>query len=245
MTARTCIVTGASRGLGHAVAKALLEAGHRVAGTWCTGPGLLKDLEVEFPESCFPVHLDQRDASDVTNAVAHVTARFGSVEVLINNAAVADERPFEELDDSAWLAMLDTNLLGPVRLVRAVLEPMRNARWGRIVNVSSIGGQWGGLRQVHYAASKAALINFTRSLAKLYAADGIVPIALTPGLFATDMTQNELGSPAGRAKVATIPTGRLGAGSELGAMVVALLGPAGDYVAGQTINLNGGMYFQT
>lgn len=245
MTARTCLVTGASRGLGHAMATALLEAGHRVVGTWCSGVGGLEGLTQRFPETALALQLNQRNAEQVGDVIEATTSRFGPVEVLVNNAAIADERPFEALDDDAWLTMVDTNLLGPVRLARRVIGSMQSARWGRIVNVASIGGQWGGMRQVHYAASKAALINFTRSLAKLYAAEGIVPIALCPGLFATDMTQGELASPAGRAKVAAIPAARLGEGAELGAMLVSLTGPAGDYLAGQTINLNGGMYFQT
>ncbi len=245
MTARTCLVTGSSRGLGAAVAEELLIAGHRVVGTWCSAPGRLDALAVAYPDTCAAVRMDQRQGASVSEAMAKARERFGDVEVLVNNAAIADERPFEDLDDDGWLTMLDTNLVGPVRLARACVPAMRAARWGRIVNVSSIGGQWGGLRQVHYAASKAALINFTRSLAKLYASDGVVPIALAPGLFETDMIAAELASAAGKAKLAAIPAGRSGRPQELGQLVVSLVGPAGDYLAGQTINANGGMYFQT
>lgn len=245
MIARSCLVTGASRGLGAAIAEELLAAGHRVVGTWCSAPGRVDFLAASYPDTFAAVCMDQRSAPSVNAAISKACGRFGPVAVLVNNAAIAEERPFEDLDDDAWLRMLDTNLVGPVRLVRACLPAMREAKWGRILNVSSIGGQWGGLRQVHYAASKAALINFTRSLAKLYACEGVVPIALAPGLFETDMTAAELASPAGKTKLAAIPAGRSGSPQELGQLVLSLLGPAGDYLAGQTINANGGMYFQT
>ena len=111
------------------------------------------------------------------------------------------------------------------------------------MNVTSIGGQWGGVNQLHYAASKAALINFTRSLAKLYSGKGVTCNAIAPGLVATAMSSHELATDAGRAKLAAIPAGRLGTVEEMGASVRFLCSPDAAYVTGQTLNLNGGMYF--
>ena len=115
--------------------------------------------------------------------------------------------------------------------------------WGRIVNIVSIGGQWGGFNQVHYAAAKAGLINFTRSLAKIYGGRGITANAVSPGLVATDMTAAELDSAAGRQKVAQIPAGRTGGIEEVAAAVAFLASERASYVLGQTINVNGGQYF--
>jgi acetoacetyl-CoA reductase/3-oxoacyl-[acyl-carrier protein] reductase len=129
-----------------------------------------------------------------------------------------------------------------VRLARAVLPGMLARGFGRIVNVSSVGGQWGGRNQVHYAASKAALINFTRSLSNLYAAKGVTANAIAPGLIATEMSAAELASDAGRAKAARIPLGRLGRVEEVGATAAFLCSDEAGYVSGETFNLNGGMH---
>ena len=139
--------------------------------------------------------------------------------------------------------MLDVNLLGSVRCARRVLPQQLERGWGRIVNISSIGGQWGGMNQLHYAAAKAAMINFTRSLAKLYSGQGVTANAIAPGLVATDMSAGELDTEAGKAKVAGIPAGRLGTVDEVGATVAFLASDGAAYVTGQTLNLNGGMYF--
>ena len=115
--------------------------------------------------------------------------------------------------------------------------------WGRIINISSIGGQWGGFNQVHYAASKAALINFTQSIAKIYSEHEITSNAISPGLIATDMTEAELKTGAGKNKVKGIPCKRLGTVNDVGSAVVYLASDGASYVTGQTLNLNGGMYF--
>jgi acetoacetyl-CoA reductase/3-oxoacyl-[acyl-carrier protein] reductase len=120
---------------------------------------------------------------------------------------------------------------------------MIERRFGRIVNLSSIGGQWGGMNQLHYAASKAALISLTHSIAKLHSKDGVTCNAIAPGLIATEMSANELDTAAGSAKVAGIPAGRLGTREEVGAAVVYLASDSAGYVTGQTLNLNGGMLF--
>ncbi|MCZ6597826.1 MAG: SDR family NAD(P)-dependent oxidoreductase, partial [Planctomycetota bacterium] len=155
---------------------------------------------------------------------------------------IAQEKPFLELTDEDWERMFSVNLLGAVRCVREVLPAMRAARFGRIVNVSSIGGQWGGTNQVHYAASKAALISLTRSLAKLASGDGVTCNAIAPGLVATGMSAPELATDAGREKLRGIPAGRLGTVDEVGAAVAWLSSDGAAYVTGQTLNLNGGMY---
>jgi acetoacetyl-CoA reductase/3-oxoacyl-[acyl-carrier protein] reductase len=121
---------------------------------------------------------------------------------------------------------------------------MLDKGWGRIVNIVSIGGQWGGMRQVHYAAAKAGLINFTQSLARLYSGEGVTSNAVSPGLVATHMAQKELHSKAGKQKAAQIPLGRIARPQEIAAAVVFLCSDDASYITGHTLNVNGGMYFQ-
>ena len=241
-TTRIAVVTGASRGLGSGIAAALAGAGFRVAAGYRERRDLAEELAALHP-GMRAVRIDVADADAVRAALHTVRAEMGPVSVLVNNAGIAQEKPFLELTDEDWSAMLEVNLLGAVRTTRAVLPDMIEAGFGRIVNVSSIGGQWGGVNQLHYAASKAALINLTRSIAKVYSCHGVTCNALAPGLVATDMSALELGSEAGRAKVAGIPAGRLGTVEEVGAAVVYLSSDGAGYVTGQTLNLNGGMYF--
>ena len=176
---------------------------------------------------------------------ARLWRRFGlgSVDILVNNAAMAQEKPFETITDEDWSQMLAVNLQGPFICAQEVLPDMLAQNWGRIVNISSVGGQWGGFNQVHYAAAKAGLINFTRSLAKIYGGRGIVANAVSPGLVATRMAAAELTSEAGRQKVAQIPAGRTGTIDEVAAVVAFLASERASYVLGQTINVNGGQYF--
>jgi len=237
------LVTGASRGIGKAIALALLDKGYRVAVGYNTSRSGAAELEAAF-DNAFAVKLDQRNRKSAKAALAATKKHFGGpVEILVNNAAIADERPMETITDAAWDRMLETNLRGPFILAQESLPAMVKSGWGRIVNIVSIGGQWGGMRQVHYAASKAALINFTQSLARLYSASGITANAVSPGLVATDMAQKELNTKAGKKKAAAIPLGRIAYAREIAAVVAFLASEDASYVTGQTLNVNGGMYF--
>ncbi|MEW6074648.1 MAG: 3-oxoacyl-ACP reductase FabG [Planctomycetota bacterium] len=239
---RVALVTGASRGIGRGIAAALAAAGCRVAAGWREHGELAADLAALHP-GIVPVAIDVREPGSVAAAFRRTRAALGPVEILVNNAGIAQEKPFLELSDEDWRAMLEVNLLGSVRCARVALPDMLSRGFGRIVNVASIGGQWGGVNQLHYAAAKAALVNLTRSLARLYSGRGITCNAISPGLVATEMSAPELASPAGRAKLAGIPAGRLGTVEEVGAAAVYLASDAAGYVTGQTLNLNGGMYF--
>ena len=241
MSTRIALVTGASRGIGAGVARALAAAGHRVAIGYRERREEAEALA--RVTGGLAVRIDLADPSGVRAACALVARELGEPDVLVNNAAIAQEKPFLELSEEDWERMFSVNLFGAVRCVRAVLPGMLRRRFGRIVNVSSIGGQWGGVNQPHYAAAKAALINLTRSLARLYSAQGVTSNAVAPGLVATEMSAPELASEAGRAKLAGIPAGRLGTAAEIGAAVVFLASEEAGYVTGQTLNLNGGTYF--
>lgn len=241
-TTRIAMVTGASRGIGAGIAAALADAGHRVAAGYRSHEEGAVTLAATHP-GIVPVQIDIADAASVEAALRRVGDELGPIEILVNNAGIAQEVPFLELTDDDWRAMLEVNLLGAVRTVRGVLPSMISRGFGRIVNVSSIGGQWGGINQLHYAAAKGGLINFTRSIAKTFSREGITCNAISPGLIATEMSAAELESDAGTQKVAGIPVGRLGTVQEAGAAVRYLVSDEAGYVTGQTLNLNGGMYF--
>ncbi|MEI7995802.1 MAG: SDR family oxidoreductase, partial [Methylococcaceae bacterium] len=148
-----------------------------------------------------------------------------------------------ELTDADWERMLSVNLLGAVRCTRCVLPKMIDNQYGRIINISSIGGQWGGVFQVHYAASKAGLINFTKSMARIYSQQGITCNAIAPGLIETDMIAEEMQDESAQKRIESIPAARLGRVQEVASAVLYLLSDEAAYITGQTININGGMYF--
>ncbi|HEX3486973.1 MAG TPA: 3-oxoacyl-ACP reductase FabG [Micropepsaceae bacterium] len=241
---RLALVTGASRGIGNAIARALLQQGYRVAcGYHATRAGA-EALQKEFP-GAFPVAVDLGSRQSIRRAIAAAEKNFGAtIDIVVNNAAISDEKPFAEISDADWDRMLETNLRGPFAVTQETLPAMIGKSWGRIVNIVSIGGQWGGMRQVHYAAAKAGLINFTHSMAKLYSGNGITANAVSPGLVATDMTKKELRSKAGKTKAAQIPVGRVGEAEEIAAAVVFLCSEKAGYITGHTLNVNGGLYFQ-
>lgn len=240
---KLALVTGASRGIGHAIALSLLDNGYAVACGYRQQKSKALALTKRYPDA-YAVQIDIHSRSSIRKAVAAIESKFQrTIDVVVNNAAIADEKPFDIITDTDWDRVLETNLRGPFIVSQETLPPMIKKRWGRIVNIVSIGGQWGGMRQVHYAAAKAGLINFTQSLARLYSAHGITSNAVSPGLVGTEMTNKELRTKAGRAKRAGIPIGRIAKPQEIAAAVTFLCSENAGYITGQTLNVNGGMLF--
>lgn len=244
--ARHALVTGGSRGIGRATALALARAGSAITITWCTRREAANEVVAELAAlgaAAGAIQLDTGCPDQIRSAFELAHRERGPVQVLVNNAAIVQEKPFDELTLADWDRMQEVNLRGPFLCARQVVPGMRERGWGRIVNVSSIGGQWGGIRQVHYAAAKAGLISLTRSLARSLSADGITVNAVAPGLIETEMIADELESADGLAKAAGIPVGRIGTPREVADTIAFLASDAAAYVTGQTVNLNGGMYF--
>jgi acetoacetyl-CoA reductase/3-oxoacyl-[acyl-carrier protein] reductase len=240
---RLALVTGASGGIGQAIARSLVDTGHLVACGYNRDRSGLAELTSAHP-GARPIQVDIRERASIQKAIAEIRRQFGRpIDIVVNNAAIADERPFERITDADWDRVLEVNLRGAFIVTQECLPDMAEAGWGRIVNIVSIGGQWGGMRQVHYAAAKAGLINFTQSIARLYSSRGITSNAVSPGLVATAMTRNELETDEGQRKAANIPVGRVAQPEEIASSVRFLCSDEAIYITGQTLNVNGGMYF--
>jgi len=238
---KLALVTGAGSGIGRACALALLEVGYRVACGYNANRAGAQTLEDGFA-GALAVRIDISSRASVKRAVAAAQKHFkADIAILVNNAALVQEKPFERLTDADWDRMQAVNLRGAFIVAQETLPGMLAKRWGRIINITSIGGQWGGMRQVHYAAAKAGLINLTHSLARLYSGSGITANAVAPGLVATGMIAKELKSRAGKQKAAQIPVGRIAEPEEIAAGVLYLASDGAAYVTGQTLNINGGM----
>lgn len=237
------LITGASRGIGKEIALSFLKEGYLVACGYKKYKTGISEIEKTY-ENAYGVQIDIRNRKSVQRALAVIEKKFKrTIDIAINNAGIADEKPFEKITDADWDMMLETNLRGSFIVSQEVLPSMVKKQWGRVVNISSIGGQWGGMNQVHYAAAKAGVINFTRSLAKLYSHCGITANAIAPGLIDTDMIKNEVKTKAGKEKIAQIPVGRVGTPREVAAAVIFLCSDDAAYITGHTMNINGGLLF--
>jgi len=243
---KVALVTGGSRGIGEAIAIALAKEGINVALTYKIHKekafSVVEKIE-SMDNKAICLRLDQKRRDNIREVIKEVHKKFGKINILINNAAIAQEKPFENITDKDWNTMLEVNLRGPFILCQELIPDMITQKWGRIINVCSIGGQWGGFKQVHYAAAKAGLINLTKSLARIYSGKGITSNAVSPGLVGTDMSAKELITTTGKEKLKNIPIGRIATPKEIAEVVVFLASEKASYITGQTINVNGGMYF--
>jgi len=231
---RVALVTGGSRGIGRAAAVALAEAGADVVITYRERADAAHEVVAAFGGRALQADLA------APGAVARLVDAVGPVDVLVNNAGVLDQKPFEQITEADLDHTLAVNLKAVFLLSQAVMGPMRERGWGRIVNVASSGGQLGGPLAVHYSASKAGVIGLTRSLARV-GAPHVAVNCVSPGLIETEMTEPEIASPVGQDKLRQIPAGRPGRPEEVAA-TIAYLASAAPYVTGHVLNVNGGLY---
>jgi len=235
---RTALVSGASRGIGRSIAVALARAGCQVAVNYRQQAAAAEEVRSAIEALGRRAVVRQADVSvpaEVEGMVAEVERELGTVEILVNNAGIAQSKAVSEITLDDWETILRVNLTSAFVLTQRVLPGMRERRWGRIIHLSSVAAQTGGVVGPHYAASKAGLIGLTHSYASLLAKEGITVNAIAPALLLTDMvTGNPNASPA------RIPLGYFGHPDEAGRAAVLLA--ESDYITGQTLNLNGGWY---
>lgn len=238
LTSKIALVTGASRGIGAAVAVALAEAGADVAVNYhqrAEDAAQVCSRIRELGRRALPVQADVSRLAAIRDMIEKIEDALGAVSILVNNAGIAQPKKIEDVTEQDWDHILDTNLKSTFFVTQTVLPGMRKQGWGRIINMSSVAAQTGGVVGPHYAASKAGMLGLTHSLANLLAKEGITVNAIAPALIETEMvTSNPKASPA------YMPVGRFGRVEEV-ASVAAMLAENG-YITGQTINVNGGWY---
>ncbi|WP_347268896.1 3-oxoacyl-[acyl-carrier-protein] reductase [Paracoccus sp. (in: a-proteobacteria)] len=239
LTGKNALVTGASGGIGGAVAEALHAAGATVALSG-TREAPLRDLAGRLGARAHVVTANLGDASAVEALPKAAAAAMGSVDILVNNAGITRDNLFMRMSDEEWAQVLEVNLTSSFRLCRAVLRTMMKARWGRIVNITSVVGVTGNPGQGNYAAAKAGLVGMSKSLASEVASRGITVNCVAPGFIETAMTDKLNEDQRGRI-LAQIPAGRMGRASEIAAAVLYLSSVEAGYVTGATLHVNGGM----
>src|SRR3970282_1045252 len=237
------LVTGASRGIGQAIAVELGRQGAQVVGTSTSQAGAAK-ITAALKENNISGQgeiLDVNSAESVTAALSSVEKSIGAPTILVNNAGITRDNLLLRMTEDEWDDILNTNLKSAYRMTKACLRAMTKARWGRIINISSVVGATGNAGQANYAASKAGLIGFTMSLAREVGSRNITVNAVAPGYIDTDMTRN-LPEPQKEALLKQIPLGRLGQVEEIAHAVAFLASPQAGYITGTTLHVNGGMY---
>ncbi len=240
MDNKVAIVTGASRGIGKAIAQAMGDKGYTVIGTATSDAGA-EQISADLGDRGKGFVLNISDAQSVEDFFAAIKDDYEAPLVLVNNAGITKDNIALRMKDDEWQDVINTNLTGIFRVTKPCLRGMTKARWGRIINLTSVVGAMGNAGQSNYAAAKAGIVGYSKSMAAELGSRGITVNCISPGLIGTDMT-DELTEDQRDAMLARIPLGRLGEVSEIAELVVFLAGDSAGYITGETINVNGGMY---
>jgi len=238
---RVALVTGATRGIGKAIAQELARAGHTVIGTATSDAGaatITSDLSEWGGQG---IRLDVSDSESVKAAITEIAEHHGAPTILINNAGITRDNLMMRMKDDEWADVIGTNLNPLFTVSKACLRGMTKARWGRIINISSVVGQMGNAGQANYAASKAGAEGMSRAMAKELGSRAITVNCVAPGFIDTDMTK-VLTDDQKSLMLGQIPLGRLGDPEEIAKVVAFLASDSGAYITGETIHVNGGMY---
>jgi 3-oxoacyl-[acyl-carrier protein] reductase len=240
---QVALVTGSTRGIGRAVAQAIGAAGATIIGTATSADGagrIAEDLASRGLQGT-GMQLDVGQPKSIDALVAHINEQFGAVTILVNNAGITRDDLLIRMKDEDWETILNTNLSSVYRLCKALLRGMMRARQGRIVSITSVVALTGNAGQSNYAAAKAGIVGFSKSLAREVGGRGITVNNVAPGFIDTDMT-DALSAAQREALLRQIPLGRLGEPADVAAAVLFLVSPGAAYITGETLNVNGGMY---
>lgn len=240
---KVAIVTGASRGIGAAIATCLAESGATVIGTATTGQGA-EVISVRLREQGYKgegMALDVTDGDSIAAVLKEIQEKYGAPQILVNNAGITNDNLLMRMSDDEWLNVINTNLNSAFRMSKACLRGLMKARWGRIINISSVISRMGNPGQANYSASKAGVEGFTRSLAKEVGSRNVTVNAVAPGFIDTDMTR-ELSEEHKAFMLSGVALNRLGTPEEVAGVVRFLCSEEAAYITGETIHVNGGLY---
>ncbi|EML0281623.1 3-oxoacyl-ACP reductase FabG [Vibrio alginolyticus] len=237
---KIALVTGASRGIGRAIAELLVERGATVIGTATSESGAAAISEY-LGDNGKGLALNVTDVESIEATLKTINEEFGVIDILVNNAGITRDNLLMRMKDDEWNDIIDTNLTPIYRMSKAVLRGMMKKRAGRIINVGSVVGTMGNAGQTNYAAAKAGVIGFTKSMAREVASRGVTVNTVAPGFIETDMTK-ALNDDQRAATLSNVPAGRLGDPREIASAVAFLASPEAAYITGETLHVNGGMY---
>lgn len=240
MTKQIALVTGASRGIGRAIAERLADDGFFVVGTATSDAGA-DSISNYLGENGKGIKLDVADVESIAEVIKTVNDKFGAPTVLVNNAGITRDNLLMRMKDDEWDDIINTNLTSIFRMSKAVLRGMMKAKTGRIINISSVVGFTGNAGQANYAAAKAGMIGFAKSIAKEVGSRNITVNTVAPGFIDTDMTK-ELSDDIKNALLSSIPLSRLGEAKEIAHTVAFLASAGAGYITGETLHVNGGMF---
>ncbi len=240
MTKQIALITGASRGIGRAIAERLADDGFFVIGTATSDAGA-ESISAYLGENGKGMKLDVSDSESVTSVIKTINDDFGAPTVLVNNAGITRDNLLMRMKDDEWDDIINTNLTSVFRMSKAVLRGMMKVKTGRIINISSVVGSTGNAGQANYAAAKAGMIGFTKSMAKEVGSRNITVNTVAPGFIDTDMTR-ELNDDVKNALLSSIPLSRLGEAKEIAHAVAFLASAGASYITGETLHVNGGMF---
>ncbi|QIQ20887.1 3-oxoacyl-ACP reductase FabG [Zophobihabitans entericus] len=240
LSGKIALVTGASRGIGRAIAEKLVACGATVIGTATTEKGA-EAISQYLGDKGKGLALNVTDSASIEAVLDTIKAQYGDVDILVNNAGITRDNLLMRMKDDEWQDIIDTNLTSVFRLSKALMRTMMKKRYGRIVTIGSVVGTMGNAGQANYAAAKAGLIGFSKSLAREVASRGITVNVVAPGFIETDMTK-ALSDDQRTAILSQVPANRLGDAKEIANAVAFLVSDDAAYITGETLHVNGGMY---